>query len=338
MLSWDESVERFSRAHGTIITIGSADTGKTSWVAEVLRRRQEKQVGIISGDLGQVTFGAPGLLSAALVNPDVGSLSGIQPDRVFFVGKNQPGGRFLQSIQGLTRLTTWLRFHSDIIYIDTDGFIGGPAAREYKRILLSHLQPCTAVFFGASPDLAPLLSWCQSQKDITPVEVAVHPEVQTKTAQQRQRYRLSQLHSWLRNAKPMELLFREILIMSHRTAVGLMVSEDEYQLIRQIIKTTPLRVEKNSSWLNVLSHEFIAGEDLQALRREYPDHQVYIEHVSKWKNKLVGDFREDGFSSGMGYITGWRDDPPALVTKYRSLREPGTIWMIGQTSFREIVR
>ncbi|HKJ66511.1 MAG TPA: Clp1/GlmU family protein, partial [bacterium] len=200
MLSWDDSIKRFSREHGTIVNIGPVDTGKTSWIAEVLHRRQEKQIGIISGDLGQVTFGAPGLLSAALVNPDVESLTDIQPDRVFFVGKNQPGGRFLQTIQGLNRLTTWLRFRSDTIYVDTDGFVTGPAAREYKRILLSHLQPCTVIFFGDSPDLVPLLTWCQSQNDIAAAQVTVPSGVQIKTAQQRQRYRLSRLHSWFRNA------------------------------------------------------------------------------------------------------------------------------------------
>lgn len=337
MLSWDESIERFSCEHGTIINIGPVDTGKTSWVAEVLRRRGGEPIGLISGDLGQVTFGAPGLLSAALVNPDVESLSEVQPDRVFFVGKNQPGGRFLQTTQGLTRLTTWLRFRSDIIYVDTDGFVTGPAAREYKRILLSQLQPCTAVFFGNSPDLSPLLTWCQSQKDIITAKVTVPSGVRTKTARQRQRYRLSRLQSWFQNASTVGLPFRENRIMSDTTTVGRPVSHAEYRKIHEIIKTPPLHAEKSSSWLNILSHEFIAGECLQTLRREYPDHRVHIQQVSEWKNKLIGDFREDEYSSGMGYVTGWRENPPTLVIKVRTLRAPGNIWMIGQTSFREIV-
>jgi len=335
--SWEESIEHFRGVHGTIITVGPVDSGKTTWIGSCIRDQNRGSIALVSCDLGQVTFGAPGLLSAARCDPSTDHISGLRPERMYFVGQTQPAGRFLQTIHGATLLAAWTRRKADTVLIDTDGYVAGPAAREYKRTLLSLLSPCTAVFFGDHPDLAPLRRWGRSMADIEVYGVKTPSSIQPKTAEQRQRYRNTRLLAWFREAQTYTLSLKSNLIMSGLTSVGRPVPEEEFRQIQGLLRVDPLWVEKNSTRLAVLTSGEVASEDAVRLRREYGDHRVLIRPGSYWEGRLVGDYGETGFSSGMGYITGWKNSPPRMIIRGRFFREPGNTWLIGQNSFHGIM-
>jgi len=331
--SWDQSLREFGRARGLIVTVGPVDSGKTTWVASCARQAADHSVAVVSADLGQVTFGVPGLLSAARCPAAIDRLTDLPPERMYFVGQSQPGGRFLQTIHGILRLAAWARERAGTVLIDTDGFIAGPAGREYKRILLSSLGPCTALFFGCHPDLNPLHSWCKSMADIAVYDIDPPDHIRPKSDELRQQYRLARYRDWFREALSHSLSLKTNRLLSSLTAIGEPLGEEELARIRILLGTNPLWAEKSATHLNVLTPAPVPSENLRRLREAYGEYQVSVPPGSQWEGRLIGDFGASGFSSGMGYITGWRGDPPRLLLRGRFGDSPGETWLVGEESY-----
>lgn len=333
VLSWKESLNHFNNFQGSLVTIGPVDHGKTAWVESCARRQKQNSLTIISCDLGQVTFGVPGLLSAAVWDPQVQHLCDLKPERMYFIGQTQPAGRFLQTIHGATLLAAWARDKSDTVLIDTDGYVTGPAAREYKRLLLDAFSPCTAIFFGDPPDLAPLLQWCSNQPGIIVYQVQPPASVRCKTPEQRQYYRDSRYLDWFRQAQNYTLSLESNQILSDMTSVGSPISAGEFHRLENVLGSNITWAELNSTHLSIITSDLVSSENAKRLSQEHDNLQVVIKPASQLAGRLVGDYGKAGFSSGMGYITGWKHSPSRITIRGRFLETPGNIWLLGEESF-----
>lgn len=335
MYSWKTSLDSLADHRGVIVVLGPTDTGKTTWVAELVRRSDLEEIIIVSGDPGQVTFGAPGLLSAARWDPAVESLADLQPDRCYFIGKSTPSGRFLQMIHGLTILTKWARNRAGLVIVDTDGYVSGGAAREYKRLLLSHLSPCDAILLGDDPVLDPIHHWAKSQNTIETHTVKPPIGAETKTMADRNRYRKKMMNTWFQNAEVRTVPLEEHRIYSQVSGVGRLLSDQELSEISDLLHTRVLHAERTKQWLNVVLAEYTPYRNVRALRQRFSDLKVKVMHASDWKDVLTADMQSDGFSSGMGYIAGWHKEPRSLLIRGRFFRDPGDTWFLGDFTYQE---
>ncbi len=315
-----------------IVTVGPSDSGKSTWIHQAAQQIESEKICLISGDLGQAIFGAPGLLSAGVFSGQQ-YLSDIIPEKTYFVGENNPFGRFLQTQDGLTALTTFARKYAERVLIDTDGLIAGPAAREYKRLLLSNLAPADIVFFGRDPALDPLKQWCYARDNLNCYELDLSEAVSSKTQADRTKNRNEMLQDWFSDSEKYRIPLQEGIIYSNLTRLGTPVSTGEHSDIETILETKILYAEKSNSWLNILLPRRVDQRNVNRLFGEYSDRKVNLTQFSKWQYQLIGDFAHNEFSSGMGYISSYELDPPRLVVKGKFLREPGDTWMLGRGSY-----
>lgn len=332
MSTFQDSLDKAHEAGKTVIAVGPTDTGKSTWIQQVASSFPDSQISIISGDLGQAIFGAPGLLSAGYYNNTIHPPSRITPARMYFIGENNPFGRFLQTIHGLTLLKTWCVENANRVLIDTDGVVAGPAAREYKRMLLSNLAPADVFFFGDDPTLHPLTDWCNQMSELTCHQVEVPDQAELKTMTGRTQNRNRMLRAWFSNNEIYRVPLREAVVHSSATALGQPVPEDEFLRISEILQTDVLYAEKSNSWLNVLLARQADRPETFDLFNEYKQ-QVNLQLFEKWKHHLIGDFGPDGFSSGMGYVSSYELNPPRLVIKGNFRREPSDIWVLGRDKY-----
>jgi len=318
-----------------VIVLGPTDTGKTTWLAALAGRSACEHSILVSTDPGQITFGAPGLLSAAPRDPEIERIQATMPRKLYFTGKNMPSGNLLQIIHGVHRLVRWARTRANLVLVDTDGYVTGGAAREYKRLMLSRIRPCLAVFMGDDPSLTPIREWARSLDNVETLRVSPPGQRDRKDMSTRDTYRRTMLKRWFRHAEVREISFREHIVYSQYTGIGKPLPNEEIIEISDILDTQVLHAEATYRWVNILvAHEPSPGQ-IQELRHTYPERTAKIIPVTDWKHHLIGDFRGDGLSSGMGYVAGWSAESRSLVIRGRFLREPGRIWLVGEETYPE---
>ena len=121
-----------------VAVMGPTDSGKTSFTALLANRSLLRGLppAVIDADVGQADIGPPGFVSMSMPDSWVLWLRQLNPDAIRFVGSIEPGpvaGRILSSVASLVSLSK-ARGAANV-FIDTDGWVTGWAALEYKADL-----------------------------------------------------------------------------------------------------------------------------------------------------------------------------------------------------------
>lgn len=157
-----EVVQRLSSTRGTVVLLGGIDTGKTSFglaMAEAARA-DGVAVAYIDADVGQSTIGPSTCIGlkycGELDEVDNESLSAA--DELAFVGSTSPEGHLLPLMSGTGRLVNHAReAGSELIIVDTTGYVSGFYAQLLKYYKLELIQPDAVVGFQRGEELEPIL-------------------------------------------------------------------------------------------------------------------------------------------------------------------------------------
>lgn len=160
-VSQSEVVEQFL-SKGTILLLGGIDTGKTSFgltLAETARSRG-MAVAYIDADIGQSTIGPPTCVGLKFCSglEVVDAESVAVADELGFVGNTSPEGHLLPVVSATSRLVDHARrAGSELVIVDTSGFISGVQAQILKYYKLELVKPDAVVGFERGEELEPIL-------------------------------------------------------------------------------------------------------------------------------------------------------------------------------------
>lgn len=184
---------------GICLILGAADTGKTTIVASLCRQlARSRPVGIIDADVGQSHIGPPATVGWAVMNGPEDDLSQLRPGGISFVGDITPVGHLLQSTATITQCVQQVSEVTDLIVIDTPGFISGPAASALWWTVQRILRPELILAVQRDRELSDILVGLQnlgSQVEL----IKAPPEIPTKSPQARRSYRQSQFRKYFRD-------------------------------------------------------------------------------------------------------------------------------------------
>jgi polynucleotide 5'-hydroxyl-kinase GRC3/NOL9 len=143
-LSWNEAGSALVElGEGTVVVIGGADTGKTTlctFLSNVLAL-EDKEVAVVDADIGQTDLGPPTTMGAGEVTAPAVSLSQIEPSERLFIGITSPGYAKGKVIRSVKRLVSYHTRPGTIVIVNTDGWVEGSEAVQYKLEMLDELQP-----------------------------------------------------------------------------------------------------------------------------------------------------------------------------------------------------
>ena len=145
--SWAKSYEELTSLQTkpiTAIVLGAVDSGKTSFCTYLINRllHEKRKVAILDGDLGQSDIGPPCTLAYAFVAKPVTDLFDLKEKDAFFIGTTSPSGHTDKVVEGLTTLKKEILSNEpDVVLIDTDGWVEGEDAANYKIQLTGKLEP-----------------------------------------------------------------------------------------------------------------------------------------------------------------------------------------------------
>ncbi len=162
--SWNKPVQivqGLQKKPVVIMVLGASDAGKSSFCAFLLNKLAEgnRNVAILDGDLGQSDIGPPGSVGYAITNKPQTELNNLRLQNGFFVGVTSPINAVAKTLQGLTGMISEISQKGvDYILINTDGFVAGDSAVNYKLSLIKELKPDVVVGIQVADELEPIMS------------------------------------------------------------------------------------------------------------------------------------------------------------------------------------
>jgi len=233
-LEWCEKTARQLLDRGLIkkglcLILGSTDTGKTTLIAALAKHPAKKNaVGIVDADIGQSHIGPPATVGWSVVEKAEFDFSQLTCRGMSFVGDVSPTGHLLQLTEGIFQCAKLTSRASDIVIIDTPGFISGPAACALWWTVQRILQPDLILAVERNDDLKNIIDGLQHIN--SKIERIQSPaEIPTKSPQQRQGYRREQFIKYFQNSQLYNIGLKDVSIqtsgrMDYQSLVNRLIS------------------------------------------------------------------------------------------------------------------
>jgi polynucleotide 5'-hydroxyl-kinase GRC3/NOL9 len=156
---WTEAAHVLQRQQGVAVIIGDVDSGKSSLCTFLANMcvQDGLRVAVIDADVGQADIGPPATVSSSRVSEPILSLQELRQETAFFVGDTSPSSVPDKLIRSLVRLKEDLVRSTDVLIVNTDGWVGDSAALRFKDEMLYETQPDLVIGLSRGAENDPLL-------------------------------------------------------------------------------------------------------------------------------------------------------------------------------------
>ncbi len=213
--SWAESLQLLmgiQKKPVIAMVVGKADSGKTSYCTYLINKliSAKHNVAILDGDLGQSDIGPPCTVAFAFAAKPLVELYSLKAENAFFVGATSPSEAIGKTIEGMALMKTEiLGKAADFVVVNTDGWVEGEEAVEYKVQLAEKLEPDVVLCIQKENELRPLLAVLDKFKT-TAVDSSM--AVKQRSAEKRKNLRELSYAKYLTDAKVKSWLLNHVKI------------------------------------------------------------------------------------------------------------------------------
>lgn len=211
--SWKEASTIVQQTRGTIVILGNVDSGKST-LSTLLANESisaNLTVGIVDGDIGQADLGPPTTISGASVKNPIYDLQNVTTDASFFVGDTSPEnvqGRVWAGLKAIrSRLSS-----ADVVLVNTDGWLEGDNALNYKQGIFDRLQPNLVLAIDDEGDQHQALNRLIDSQKRTVIRLATSEFARQRTRDERKRAREMGYMRFLKGSNHQELRLNRVSI------------------------------------------------------------------------------------------------------------------------------
>jgi len=230
--SWVESLEvlmGFQKKPVIAMVMGKADSGKTSFCTHLINKlvSAKHKVAIIDGDLGQSDIGPPCTVAYAFVTKPLTELYELKAENAFFVGVTSSSEALSKAIEGLALMKAEiLEKTADFVVVNTDGWVEGEEAVEYKSQLAEKLEPDIVLCIQQKTELEPLLAALKFRK----IVIDSSSVAKQRSREKRKNLREMSYAKYLTDAKMKSLPLNQ-LALEEKTALPIKQSKGDRLLL-----------------------------------------------------------------------------------------------------------
>jgi len=237
--SWTKAYEELSSLQMrplTAVVLGTVDSGKTSFCTYLINKllNEKQRVAILDGDLGQSDVGPPCTIAYVSVTKPVTDLFNLEAKNAFFVGVTSPSkaiDKVDKVMEGLASLRKEMLSDTlDFIVIDTDGWVKGEDAVNYKVQLVEQLDPDIVFCIQQKDELVPLLDALEKFRRVS---VDSPSAIRQRSREKRRSLRELVYIKYLRNAKVQSIPLSWLKIEANEL-IGLSMSRENFGQARRI--------------------------------------------------------------------------------------------------------
>ncbi len=280
-----------------LIIFGEVDTGKTFFSTYLTNKLISNNLkpSVLDCDTGQSDIGPPSTLGIAIFNKPILFMTEVKPEKLYFVGSHSPSEHFLHYICGFTKLVNYGLKNSDIVIIDTPGWVlgdGGRMLRNSELEILSALETnYVVVLLQRNQEIEHLVKSIPQKKVI---RLTVSKKASPTSVEERKKLREFVYKKYFSNIDTLELNFDKIF------------TDRVYFLTGQRLnkKGNLLWVEKLSGFegLYVVSENKLSDREIEKVKKLYDVKKVKNVSKDEFKNVLVALLDQEGEFICLGII------------------------------------
>ena len=206
--SWRDAADILVRTRGLAIILGDVDSGKSTLAAFLANACLDHRVqtSIIDGDVGQADIGPPTTTSSSTVNKHITNLQELNPERSYFFGDTSPSSVPAKLVQSITHLKNKISTGSEIVILNTDGWVREDQAVEHKLRLLDSLRPALVLALSLDHELDHILEM-QTRPTL---RLEASQFARTRTRDERKKAREEGYRRFLKNSIHLDLRLNTI--------------------------------------------------------------------------------------------------------------------------------
>ncbi len=189
-----------------VLLLGASDTGKTSFLEELLRRTPPGgPVSVVDADMGQSHVGPPTTIGWGMLGKGFDGWKSLPLKGLYFVGSTSPYRHLLPSLAGVALMHRSAITAPSRVFVDTPGFVHGPPARLLCWSMVDLLCPDLIIAMERRQELDELLVPLETVFRTSLLRCEAPRDIKEKTRAERIAYRQQQFASYFNRAKPRRL-------------------------------------------------------------------------------------------------------------------------------------
>jgi len=305
--SWENASKEILslRKPVTVMVVGGIDSGKTSFCTFLANEALSKKyrTGILDADLGQSDVGPPSTIGFNYITEPVKDLFEIKAEDAYFVGLTSPSGAISKVVEGLTELKSRMLDTSlDFLIINTDGWVEGEEAAQYKVRLTEKVSPTIVVGIRQGDELTPILTALKETK----ILVIDSPQsVQRRNREKRKILRELSYKKYLKQAKVQSFALNWAKVEESLLGAGSPLAPQRMEKVRNLLGTNPIYCEETLTTIFVVlrKKQSVTEEEIKEIE-ESLGKRVKVIKEGEEKGLLVGLQDERGKFLGIGILCG----------------------------------
>jgi len=212
---WFELLDVLEEGKGIAILLGATDTGKSTLANFLISHlcRRGLKVGLVDADIGQSFLGPPATIGLSVFksHPDWEVI--LSPPEIFFVGSTTPEGHFPIHLKGVKRMVDKVSScGSDVILVDTTGFVLGEAGKELKRRKIDLISPRFILALQKDDELEPILEQYKENPLYKIYRLPLSEQVRPKSMEERRLNRTNKFRDYFKYSVIQELAMEGVQI------------------------------------------------------------------------------------------------------------------------------
>lgn len=212
---WFALLDLLAEEKGMAILLGGTDTGKTTLANFLIFNLCSRglSVALVDADIGQSTLGPPATIGLSEFKSDPGWKVVLSPPKIFFVGSTTPEGHFPLHLKGVKKMVDKaISYATDLILVDTTGFVSGEAGKELKRRKIDLISPRFILALQRSDELEPILEPYKENPLYKIFRLPLSEKVRTRPMEERRINRANKFRDYFRDSVIQELAVEEVQI------------------------------------------------------------------------------------------------------------------------------
>jgi len=288
-----------------VMVMGDVDSGKTSFCAYLLNQALKKgwREAVLDGDLGQSDIGPPSTIGFSHIIAAVKDPFDVEAENAYFVGVTSPSVAVKRVIDGLTAMKNKaLEGGVEFLVINTDGWVNGEDAAEYKLQLTKNVNPDIVVGIQQGEELAPILTALKNTKVL---KVDSSQAVRRRDREKRKILRELGYKKYLKGAKVQSFLLNWIKVERVQFETGTPLTEGRIEKVRDWLGTSPVYGEETANAVLVVlkRNKWVSEGQMRGIEQIFSK-RVQLLREGEEEGLLVGLQDEKENFLGIGILLG----------------------------------
>jgi len=306
--SWTESsgnLINLQTKPSTAIVLGTVDSGKTSFSTYLVNKAlsEKRKVAILDGDLGQSDVGPPSTIAYAFATRPIMDLFSLRARNALFVGETSPSRVQDKVIAALATLKREISASNvEFLVINTDGWVEGECAVEYKTRLIEELNPDIVFCIQKNDELTGLINRLGKFRKVV---VESPSAIRQRDSDKRRSLRELGYTKYLGNAKVQSLSLSWLKVEGNELfdICKAHMNARKADRIYRLLEMKPLHIAEQSDKVCMIigRRRWINSENIKKVE-EYTKKKVIVTRKGEEEGVLLGLFDSNRKFLGVGVL------------------------------------